>query len=266
MHAAADALEQVGQAVELAPALGTELAGLLHAPRGVPALVLDDPEQPRRLQAAVAEYDHRPVGRDGPLQVPQEDSPVRVPGVFHAAVQDFPGDGDGIATHDHADAQDVEAFAQVGDIDRQGQLVTRPQGQDPAQQGGEAGGDIEVAAFAAVPEAGLGGSLLVELGKTLAHGMVGPAKGTGQEERDSREAAEVGQDHGEDEDDSGSQLREPGFQFVLPLGKLEGARHRKTPGGWVRSIPNLADFLVAPSSFSSHPTSNRPVIILSHET
>jgi len=115
---------------------------------------------------------------------------VRVPGILDAAEQNLPGDGDGRAADDDddADGQDVEAFAEVGDVDGQGEVFARPQRQDPAaEQRGEAGGDVEVSALDAVAAGGgLGRSLLVELGETLAQGVEGPVQFLAQEGRGRR--------------------------------------------------------------------------------
>ena len=68
--------------------------------------------------------------------------------VRHLGVQDLPGHGDGMA-----------AVAQAGRIQRQGRAGQLPAREDPGQQGGETGGDLELVA----PLGRLGGGRLVEL-------------------------------------------------------------------------------------------------------
>src|SRR5262249_4092055 len=149
----------------------------------------DEAEQVGRLQAAVAEHQHRPALGDGTVQAAQQLLPVRPPGLLDPAGQDFPGDGDGDATDHDADTQDVEAVGQVGDVDVQRQLAAGPQRQDPAEQGGEAGGDVEVLALVPLLDAGLGGGFLVELGQAFAQGSVRAASVLGQEQGDGGQAA-----------------------------------------------------------------------------
>jgi hypothetical protein len=244
------------------------LPPLLDAHQRVPAQRDDRAEQVRRFQAPVAEDDHGPAGGHRCLQVGQDPQPVRVPGVLLATGQDGPGDGDADALDDHADAQDVETLAEVGDVDGQGEVASRPHRQDPPQQGGEAGGDVEVPAFLALVGAGLGLGLLVELREPLADGEVAAAEVLGEEEGDRAEAGDLGEDHaegveGEDGDGGCGQIGEAACQVVLPGRKLREARHGDAPRrGGSHATPSLADFPVAPPPVSSFLPSFRPGFIL----
>ena len=85
-------------------------------------------------------------------------------------MQDLPGHGDGLAAVDDADRQDGEAVAQAGRIQGQGQAGRLPALEDPGQQRGETGGDVELVAL----PARLGGGRLVELLESGAEGCGSP--------------------------------------------------------------------------------------------
>jgi hypothetical protein len=181
---------------------------------------------------SVGQHQHFPAQTKGGAETAKQAEPVGIPGVLDASRQDGPGDGDAHAADDDADAQDVEALAEVGGVQGQSQAIAPEQGQNPGQQRGEAVGDGEVGAFGA---SSFGTVLvlgvLVELLQTLAEGVLDKSKVLGQVQGDGAQSAASGEDHAEapqsqgDEERLGRVGEAPG-EFALPVvefGRL--ARH-----------------------------------------
>src|SRR5262249_56375000 len=105
--------------------------------------------------------------RDRGLNEPQQGAPRRMPGFWLVGAQDLPGHGNTDAAVQHADTQAVEAVAEVGDIQGQGQAWARPERPYPAQQRSKGVSDVEVAALAPLFAAGLGARFLAEFAHTL---------------------------------------------------------------------------------------------------
>lgn len=102
----------------------------------MPAQPGEAPQQPRGLQAALGQHDHRPAAGAGrPPQAP--------PGVLGARGQEHPRHGDGTAPRDHADRQHHKASPQGGGIHGPRQLRALPPAPHPAHQGRTAGLDAQ---------------------------------------------------------------------------------------------------------------------------
>ncbi len=196
----------------------------------MPAASGNRPKQLRRLQPAVGQHQHLPVGRQRGLESLEQVVPQRVPGPRLVARADGPGHGDAAAMLHDADGQNVKAAAQVGDIQGQYQALRGPAVGEPAQQRHETRGRVEVAAVGT----GLGLLGLVELAEALANGVVGAAHERSQGQGDGVEATGMSQHEaegpqGQDEGDRLGQVGHVSGQSVGPGIELGRAGHEESP-------------------------------------
>jgi hypothetical protein len=160
----------------------------------------------------------------------------------------------------------VETLAEVGDVDGQGQIAARPQRENPTQQGSKTGGDVEFLAFGTDSRLRVGRE--VKLAEAFSQGWKRVAEQLAQNQDDGAETTALGSNHaegiqGQRGNDGGGQIGKTPLEFALPTGKLWWVRQGNTPRSWVRSIPKLADFSVAPIFFLTFaPTSNHTLIFL----
>lgn len=105
---------------------------------------LNGTPQARTPQAAVSQHQHRQLSRDDGLELSQQLGQHGYPGATGQSMLDVPGDRDGRAAVEHADDQDNQILTVMGGVDRQGQPITLPPLQDPAEQGRKAGAHIQL--------------------------------------------------------------------------------------------------------------------------
>jgi len=138
---------------------------------------------------------------------------VRSPGTSAGRFDNLPGHRDGTATNDDTNGEDGEALAEGGSIHGEGKVAAggvHP-GDDPAQERGKTGGDVEGAALASALGTTFLRSIAVPVAKVLAGGTFGAGEEVGQDGGDGGETAGVS------EDDANAPKGEPG---ALRLGEM----------------------------------------------
>ena len=127
-----------------AAALGAE-GDVFRIPHvGMPALSQDLLPQLGTGQPPVAQHDHGHFLGDRWNQFPQQFHYWVHPGPGPVGAHDAPGHGNGASPVDHADDDGGGLVAFEGGVHGQGQPAGMPPGQDPAEQGREAEGYIQL--------------------------------------------------------------------------------------------------------------------------
>ena len=86
-------------------------------------MLMDLFKEPARVQAAVGQHHHRPVGGHAALSVAQEGFPMGAPGAGTCGFDDAPGHGDGTAADHHTDREAGEALPACRGVQGEGEVV-----------------------------------------------------------------------------------------------------------------------------------------------
>src|SRR5262249_26693252 len=118
---------------------------------GMPAQRLNGAEDPVSIEPAIGQDNDRPVGGHTVMEGAKERVPMRAPGPRARRFDDAPGDGNRTATDDHTDEEHRKTLSQGRGVHRECEVAARGIGprDDPTEQGGKTGRDLQRAALVA---------------------------------------------------------------------------------------------------------------------